>query len=270
MMSEAASRSVEPTKQRSGVRAARSEGPRAGMMSEAASRSVWSRRSSGAWSERPGPKTESGKMERSGEPKRVQLMKQRAGRAARSEGPRAGMMSEALDVERIVQLATDAAGSDDFGEPTWQDGLDRLTDSLAEEAAAQRARASRSRPASSSTTSPTGWASSTGASEHPEIADGRRRAADRDRRPGPHRHDDPPRPARAGSRPTACRSRGRSTARSRRPRPRPTTPIRASPRSTRPLDGVELVIPGFQAMHPMGARLAAGVRAHHRRATSAA
>jgi len=27
----------------------------------------------------------------------------------------------ALDVDRIVQLAADTAGSDDFGEPTWRE-----------------------------------------------------------------------------------------------------------------------------------------------------
>ena len=105
---------------------------------------------------------------------------------------------------------------------------------------------------------------------HPEIADARCHAADRDRRPGPHRHDDPPRPARAGpGRPRPAHVGGRPpvpAAGDRDLRHRPAhRRVRGHARRC-----VDLVIPGFRAMHPMGARLAAGVRADHRAATSAA
>jgi hypothetical protein len=44
-------------------------------------------------------------------------------------------MSTRLDTERIVTEAREATGLDDFGEDSWQEGLDRITDSLATEAA---------------------------------------------------------------------------------------------------------------------------------------
>ena len=44
------------------------------------------------------------------------------------------MGSISFDRDRLVADAIAAVGSDDFGEPTWQEGLDRLLDSLAAEA----------------------------------------------------------------------------------------------------------------------------------------
>jgi hypothetical protein len=43
-------------------------------------------------------------------------------------------MIERLDRDRLVGEAIDTAGSDDFGEPTWTEGLDRLLDSFVNEA----------------------------------------------------------------------------------------------------------------------------------------
>jgi hypothetical protein len=43
-------------------------------------------------------------------------------------------IAERLDRDRLVQAAVERTGEDDLGDPTWQDGLDRLLDSLREEA----------------------------------------------------------------------------------------------------------------------------------------
>jgi hypothetical protein len=43
-------------------------------------------------------------------------------------------VAERLDRDRLVEEALARTGEDDFGDPTWQDGLDRLLDSLREEA----------------------------------------------------------------------------------------------------------------------------------------
>jgi hypothetical protein len=39
----------------------------------------------------------------------------------------------ALDTDQLVEQAVTAAGTDDFGEPTWREGLDRLVDALERE-----------------------------------------------------------------------------------------------------------------------------------------
>ncbi len=44
------------------------------------------------------------------------------------------MTAVSFDRDRLVAEAVAAAGFDDFGEPTWQEGLDRLLDSLTSEA----------------------------------------------------------------------------------------------------------------------------------------
>lgn len=44
------------------------------------------------------------------------------------------MTDAGLDAGRLVEQATDATGLDDFGEPTWREGLDRLVASLRDEA----------------------------------------------------------------------------------------------------------------------------------------
>jgi hypothetical protein len=44
------------------------------------------------------------------------------------------MRIERLDRDRLLEEAVATAGSDDLGEPTWQDGLDRLLDGFQEEA----------------------------------------------------------------------------------------------------------------------------------------
>jgi hypothetical protein len=43
------------------------------------------------------------------------------------------MSTSSLDADRLVAQACDATGLDDFGEPTWQDGLGRLVGALREE-----------------------------------------------------------------------------------------------------------------------------------------
>ena len=44
------------------------------------------------------------------------------------------MTAVSFDRDRLVADAIAATGLDDFGPPTWQEGLDRLLDSLAGEA----------------------------------------------------------------------------------------------------------------------------------------
>jgi hypothetical protein len=44
------------------------------------------------------------------------------------------MAESGLDVEQIVERAQETAGLDDFGEPTWREGLERLVPSLRDEA----------------------------------------------------------------------------------------------------------------------------------------
>ncbi|MDQ1481403.1 MAG: hypothetical protein QOI44_2264, partial [Actinomycetota bacterium] len=44
------------------------------------------------------------------------------------------MPETALDVDRLVDGAHDATGLDDFGAASWRDGLERLVDSLRNEA----------------------------------------------------------------------------------------------------------------------------------------
>ena len=160
-----------------------------------------------------------------------------------------------LQVEHLVEQACATAGSDDFGGDSWRDGLDRLVDSLDHEAALNELGGAIVGGEL------TGYlADRLGIvayrTAHPEIADadvvppivivGQGRTGTtillRPARAGPRE----PRAAHVGGRPPAAR----------RPRPRPTTPTRASRRSTPTLAGVDLVLPGFRAMHPMGARLA--------------
>ena len=43
-------------------------------------------------------------------------------------------MTSTFDRDRLIAEAVAAPGLGDFGEPTWQEGLDRLLDSLAGEA----------------------------------------------------------------------------------------------------------------------------------------
>ena len=75
------------------------------------------------------------------------------------------------------------------------------------------------------------------------------------RRPAAHRHDDPARAAGAGSgQPRADDLGGDAPVAAARARA-PTTPIRASPRSTSTSPASTACIPGFKTMHPMGAQL---------------
>ena len=94
---------------------------------------------------------------------------------------------------------------------------------------------------------------------------GRHRPTDRDRRPAPHRHHDPLRPAGPGPGPAGPAHLGGRPAACRRPRPRRTTPTRASTRCRPPSTWPTSLIPGFTSFHPMGARLGPGVRADHGR-----
>ena len=140
-------------------------------------------------------------------------------------------MTARLDTELLVTQACETTGLDDFGEDTWQDGLERLADSLAAEAAlnelGEQIVAGECVMYLANRLCVTEYRR-----RNPEIADvdvtppivivGQGRTGTT------ILHDllaqDPA---------NACRSRGRSTGPARRPRPRPTRPIRASTRSTR-------------------------------------
>ena len=52
----------------------------------------------------------------------------------REAADRVKAQRQRLDRERLVAEAIERAGTEDFGEPTWQEGLDRLIDSWCEEA----------------------------------------------------------------------------------------------------------------------------------------
>jgi Sulfotransferase family len=163
-------------------------------------------------------------------------------------------MAERLDVDRIVEQALATTGLDDFGDPTWRDGFERLVDSLEREAALSDLGhpivegelvgylADRSRIVDERRTDP-----SIGAADvvPPIVIVGQGRTGTT------ILHDllaqDPA-------------SRVPLTWEVDRPCPRPeTATYESDPRIDEvdaTLAGVDLVLPGFRAMHPMGARLA--------------
>ena len=163
-------------------------------------------------------------------------------------------MSEiALDAERLVATAHDATGLDDFGAATWREGLERLVDALRNEARlhelGEQIAAGELVDYLSTRLGLIEWRK-----QHPEIAGvdvippivivGQGRTGTT------ILHDllaqDPA-------------NRVPLTWETDRPLPPPeTATYDTDPRiaaSQELLDGVELVIPGFQAMHPMGALL---------------
>jgi sulfotransferase family protein len=158
-----------------------------------------------------------------------------------------------LDADQLVQIALDAAGLDDFGEPTWQEGLGHYVGSLRDDARLSELGTQIAMGEIvdylSTRLGLVEWRK-----QHPEIATvdvtppivivGQARTGTT------ILHDllaqDPA-------------NRVPLTWEVDRPLPPPeTATFRTDPRiaaSQELLDGVELVIPGFQAMHPMGALL---------------
>ena len=178
---------------------------------------------------------------------------------SRSRGDSMSAVPSRLDRDQLGRRRRRRqTGLDDFGEPTWQEGLDRLA-----------GRASRPRPASTTSAStivegevgelppqPARHRRPVGAA-HPERRRPADRPAPRDRRPAPHRHDDPLRPARPGPGEPGAAHAGRSTC----PCPPPTTATYATdPRIDEVRghrrDGRPRSSPASRAFHPIGARLA--------------
>jgi hypothetical protein len=163
------------------------------------------------------------------------------------------MPDAVLDPDRLVELALAATGLDDFGEPTWQPGLERYAASLRTEAhlheLGEQIAAGEITEYLSTRLGLVDWRK-----QHPEIAEvdvtppivivGQARTGTT------ILHDllaqDPA-------------NRVPLTWEVDRPLPPPeSATYHTDPRiaaSQELLDGVELVIPGFQAMHPMGALL---------------
>lgn len=164
------------------------------------------------------------------------------------------MTASSLDADLLVARATEATGLDDFGEPTWQDGLERLLESLREEARLNPLgvdiAAGNVLDLLTSRLQVTGWRT-----EHPEVAKG----------------DVVPPIVIVGQGRTGTTilydllaqdpaNRVPLTWEVDRPVPPPeTATYETDPRIDEVdaiLAGTELLIPGFQSMHPMGARLA--------------
>ncbi len=171
------------------------------------------------------------------------------------------MTDAGLDVDRLVEQATDATGLDDFGEPTWQEGLEHLVPSLRDEARlnelGEQIAIGGIVELLSNRLAITRWRA-----EHPEVAAG----------------DVTPPIVIVGQARTGTTilfdllaqdpaTRSPLTWEIDRPVPPPeTATFDTDPRIDEVdaiLSGVDLLMPGFRTMHPMGARLAAGVREHH-------
>jgi hypothetical protein len=163
------------------------------------------------------------------------------------------MPESMLDVDRLVAGAHDATGLDDFGEESWRDGLERLVDSLRNDAhlheLGEQISAGEIGDYLSTRLGLVEWRK-----QHPEIAD----------------VDVVPPIVIVGQARTGTTilhdllaqdhsNRVPLTWETDRPLPPPETATYSTdPRiaaSQELLEGVELVIPGFQAMHPMGALL---------------
>ena len=163
------------------------------------------------------------------------------------------MTDNVLDTERLVAAAVEGTGLDDFGEPTWQAGLEHYAESLRGEAhlheLGEQIASGEIVEYLSTRLGLVDWRKS-----HPEVADA----------------DVVPPIVIVGQARTGTTilhdllaqdpaNRVPLTWEVDRPLPPPeTATYETDPRiaaSQELLDGVELVIPGFQAMHPMGARL---------------
>jgi Sulfotransferase family len=163
------------------------------------------------------------------------------------------MAEPALDAETLTSMALDATGLDDFGEATWQEGLERYVDSLNTEAhlheLGEQIVAGEIVGYLSTRLGLVEWRK-----QHPEISDadvvppiviiGQARTGTTilhdllaqdpaNRLPITWEVDEPLPPPETAT--------------------FDTDPRIAASQSL--LEGVELIIPGFQAMHPMGARL---------------
>ena len=173
------------------------------------------------------------------------------------------MVLARLEQRRLIEEAAARAGSDDFGEPTWQEGLDRLVEALSDEArlsdmgveiAAENVISQLANRAAI-----LAWRK-----DHPEIA-GRPISrpiviVGQPRTGTTILHDllalDP-----------ALRAPQTWEVAAPVPPPRPET-YTTDPRIAQVqagLDMTDALIPGFQAFHPMGAQLCPGVRQHHLR-----
>jgi Sulfotransferase family len=160
----------------------------------------------------------------------------------------------ALDADRLVGEAIQATGFDDFGESTWQDGLERLLGALREEARLNPLgtdiAAGEIRTLLANRLAITNWRA-----EHPEVAKG----------------DIIPPVVIVGQARTGTTilydllaqdlaSRAPLTWEVDRPVPPPETATYLTDPRIEEIDaelaGVDLLMPGFRAMHPMGARLA--------------
>ena len=171
------------------------------------------------------------------------------------------MGDTALDADRLLAETVEATGLDDLGEPTWRDGFERLLDALREEARLNPLGvdivAGDMRMLLGNRMAIIDWRK-----QHPEVADG----------------DVVPPVVIVGQACTGTTilydilaqdlaSRVPLTWEVDLPVPPPeTATYLTDPRIDEvdaELSGVELLMPGFLAMHPMGGRLAAGVRPHH-------
>jgi hypothetical protein len=163
------------------------------------------------------------------------------------------MSDTALDVDRLVATAHDATGLDDYGATSWREGLERLVDALRSEARlhdlGEQIAAGELVDYLSNRLGIIEWRK-----QHPDIADA----------------DVTPPIVIVGQARTGTTilhdllaqdsaNRVPLTWETDRPLPPPeTATYHTDPRiaaSQALLEGVELVVPGFQAMHPMGALL---------------
>jgi Sulfotransferase family len=164
------------------------------------------------------------------------------------------MTDPGLDADQLVERATEATGLDDFGEPTWREGLEHLIPALREEARlnelGEQIAIGGLVELLTNRLTITDWRS-----KHPEVADG----------------DVVPPIVIVGQARTGTTILFDLLARDRATRApltweidRPVPPPETATFETDPridevdaiLSGVDLLMPGFRAMHPMGARLA--------------
>ena len=108
-----------------------------------------------------------------------------------------------LDADVLLATAVEQTGLDDFGPDTLPRGLERLLRVGRRRGAAQRPRRGGRARQHRRSPSPTGCGSSTGPTQHPEVADERIEAPFVVDRHVPRRHHAPQLPARPGPAPTA-------------------------------------------------------------------
>lgn len=164
------------------------------------------------------------------------------------------MSDPGLDVDRLVERAVEATGLDDFGPPTWRDGLERLVPALCDEARlnelGEQIAIGGLVELLTNRLAMTGWRA-----QHPEVASG----------------EVVPPIVIVGQARTGTTILYDLLAQDRATRApltweidRPVPPPETATFDTDPridevdaiLSGVDLLMPGFRTMHPMGARLA--------------